>query len=55
MLVLLAASGGGAAAWWVHTHPEVQPAPVQPPGDTGMTEEKRIQMMEEIGYIQQED
>ena len=45
---------GGGLAWW-----RLRPVPAAPveagaEADTGMTEEQRIKLMEEIGYIQQE-
>ncbi|MCB9746666.1 MAG: hypothetical protein H6740_29090 [Alphaproteobacteria bacterium] len=51
--VLLVAGGIGVALWPEEPPPE--PELDEPDGDSGMTEEQRIRMMEEIGYIQQED
>jgi hypothetical protein len=52
LFVLLNLAIGGVV-WWLRPVPA---APVEPTAeaDTGMTEEKRIELMEEIGYIQQE-
>jgi hypothetical protein len=54
VLLILLLSAAGGAAWW-----RLRPVPADPVGaeadaDTGMTEEQRIKLMEEIGYIQQE-
>jgi uncharacterized iron-regulated membrane protein len=55
VLLILLLSVGGGVAWW-----RLRPAPAAPSAtdaaeaDTGMTEEQRIRLMEEIGYIQQE-
>lgn len=51
LLVLLGLVGPGSYVWWITRPP---PPPPVPTGDTGMSEEQRIRMMEEIGYIQQE-
>lgn len=53
-LLLLTLGVGGGALWW-----RLRPAPADPAAptadaETGMTEEQRIKLMEEIGYIQQE-
>ncbi|MCK6521920.1 hypothetical protein L6R49_10815 [Myxococcota bacterium] len=53
LLILLLSLSGGVAWWRLRPVPVEANAPTAD-ADTGMTEEQRIRLMEEIGYIQQE-
>lgn len=54
LLGVLVCAGAGLGLWWRLRPPPPLSSDAQP-GDTGMSEEQRIRLMEEIGYIQQED
>ncbi|MEY3213346.1 MAG: hypothetical protein RIT28_3827 [Pseudomonadota bacterium] len=54
VLLVVLLGGVGGVAWWRLRPVPVDPVSAEVDADTGMTEEQRIKLMEEIGYIQQE-